>query len=285
MSLNKNAFYEYMYKRIFEKGVIMNSNQFEAFILDLDGTLYVEDQILPGAEGTVKCLRNTGASLRFITNNPRYSKQFYVDKLNRLGIDAKSEEVITSANLAATYLASNPQYDKVYVLGEKQLKKELSKKGVSLIEEASANTVLVSFDTTVTYEKLQRAHEALRNGAHFIATNPDILCPTLNGGMIDAGALIALLEASSGRKLLKVIGKPSKLMAELVLKQLEIPAERCVVVGDRLYTDVQLGNRAGMTTVWINRERERIPNNFPYQPDYEINEICELLYALGLVEF
>src|SRR5699024_7150381 len=108
-----------------------------------------------------------------------------------------------------------------------------------------ADTVLVSFDTTLSYRKLQHAFLSIKRGAHFIATNPDPVCPTPEGGLVDAGAIIAALEISTNRNVEKVIGKPSPLLGQLLLDELEVVPEKCVVVGDRLNTDIKLGKRAG----------------------------------------
>src|SRR5699024_7966742 len=141
-------------------------------------------------------------------NNPRVSREFYADKLNGMGVEAEVFEIVTSGGLNARYLKKHPSYGKVFMIEEQQLKSELLKSGIHLDEVDKADTVLVSFDTTLTYEKLQYAFLSIKNGANFIATNPDSICPTPDGGLVDAGAIIAALETSTGKKVQKVIGKP-----------------------------------------------------------------------------
>src|SRR5690625_6473304 len=146
-------------------------------------------------------------------------------------------------------------------------------KDIPIVDHNRADTVLVSFDTTLNYHKLQTAYQALLNGASFIATNPDSVCPTPEGGLVDAGAIIAALEKATGRKLEKVIGKPSVLMAELLLEEFNVSPENCMIVGDRLNTDIRMGKHASMKTVWINANHEDIPKNFTYKQDYQIDSI------------
>lgn len=253
----------------------MSTENLKAFIFDLDGTVYLGDEILPGAQETLQWVRDIGAKVKFVTNNPRFSRKFYTEKLNNLGIKASEEEIVTSANITASYLKENDQYGKVFAIGEEQLLSELKDAGLEMTDD-DPDTVIVSFDTTLTYEKLMVAFKALNNGAHFVATNPDSVCPTPEGGLVDAGAIIAALEASTGRQIEEVIGKPSGLLAEMLLKQLDVSPEQCVVVGDRLNTDMKLAKSAGMVGAWINANGEEMPSNAEQQPEIVINSIAEL---------
>lgn len=249
----------------------------KAFIFDLDGTIYLGDHLIEGAKESLLWVRKTGAKVKFVTNNPRFSREFYLDKLQRLGIETFIDEVITSAQITASYLQQNKNlYGKVYVIGEDQLLKELNEKHINIVNDDSADTVLVSFDTDVYYEKLMIAYRALKNGAKFITTNPDAVCPTPDGGLIDSGALVAALETSTTRKLEKVLGKPSKILGDLLIQQLGEKAEDCVVVGDRLNTDVKLGKQSKMKAIWIRAYNEKIPADTLYYPDHIISSIAEL---------
>lgn len=254
----------------------MTIDKLEAFIFDLDGTIYLGEKVIPGAVNVLKWVRETGAKVRFVTNNPRFSRKFYANKLNRMGISAEIGEILTSASLTADYLSNNPQYGKVFMIGEDQLYNELTTAGIPLVKQEQPDTVLVSFDTTLTYEKLLFAFKSLNQGARFIATNPDAVCPTPDGGLVDAGAIIAALEASTDRKVEKVIGKPSKLLGKLLVEELNIPASKSVVVGDRLNTDIRLAKRAGMNAVWIRANNEEISKDIEYEPDYIIESIARL---------
>lgn len=248
----------------------------EAIIFDLDGTLYLGDHVIPGAVETMEWVRAHDLQVRFVTNNPRFSREFYLEKLNRLHLPASRHEVVTSAQLTAKFLKENPDYGSVFVIGESQLLRELAEANVDVVQDANADTVLVSFDTTLTYEKIMHAYHALKNGAHFFATNPDAVCPTPDGGLVDAGAIIAALEIATGRKLEKVFGKPSPLLALLLLEEMGVPPESCVVVGDRLNTDIQLGKQANLQTVWIRAHEEKLPSAPHCKPDYMIRSIKAL---------
>jgi len=270
------GFYVGLFHCIFLNGGIAKVvEKIKAFIFDLDGTVYLGDDLIEGAQETLKWVRSKDAQVRFVTNNPRYSRDFYANKLNNLGIHASIEEIVTSANVTASYLKNEAAYGTVFPIGEEQLETELKDAGVPLTEE-DPDTVVVSFDTALDYEKLMIAYHALRKGAHFLATNPDTVCPTPEGGLIDAGAIIAALEASTDRKIEGVIGKPSSLLAKMILKDLELEADQCVVVGDRLNTDIKLAKQAGMKGVWINTHEEELPEDIVYKPDYAIQSIKEL---------
>src|SRR5699024_216376 len=206
----------------------------KVFIFDLDGTIYLGDNPIPGAVDTLKKLRLTGAKIRFVTNNPRFSRNYYTKKLNNMGVKASVDEVVTSSTLTATYLKNNPSYGKVFIVGENQLKQEL------------------------------------------IEANPDSVCPTAEGGLIDAGSIIAALESATGKKIEKVIGKPSPVLGKLLLNELDVEPENCVVVGDRVETDIKLGKQAGMKSVWINSYKETDYINLEYNPDLIIRSIAEL---------
>ncbi|MFD2131462.1 HAD-IIA family hydrolase [Pseudogracilibacillus auburnensis] len=248
----------------------------KAFIFDLDGTIYLGDHLIEGAKESLQWVRKNNAKVRFVTNNPRYSREFYRKKLQRLGIETSFDEIITSAQITAKYLDENHQYGKIFVIGEEQLMAELNEKQINIVEDDTADTVLVSFDTDLYYEKLMTAYRALNKGANFITTNPDTVCPTPDGGLIDSGAIIAALEISTSRKLEKIIGKPSKILGDLLIQDLKENVEDCVVVGDRLNTDVRLGKQSNMIAVWIRAYNEIIPENTEYRPDYTIKSIAEL---------
>jgi len=252
------------------------------FAFDLDGTLYLDDSPIPGAAEAVRWARDHGAAIRFLTNNPRKSREAYAAKLTAVGIAAEPAEVITSTAAMLCYLREiEAQASRLFVVGERILEQELRDAGMTLTERDDADVVIVSFDTTLTYAKLLTAHRALRKGARFFATNPDAYCPTADGGLPDAGALVAALETSTGRSVELVAGKPSPLLARLLLRELDAPPARCVMVGDRAETDVRFGRRAGMVTVLV---RTGATGNAPLppelEPDYRLDSVADLPLAL-----
>lgn len=245
---------------------------------DLDGTLYLGDEAIPGAPAAVKALRARGARLRFVTNNPRKSREAYADKLTRLGIAAAPEEVLTSANLMVRFLdAPGTDWGRILVIGEDQLVGELTQAGHLLTERVPADTVIVSFDTTLTYDRLTQGYLALRQGARFLATNPDVYCPTPDGGLPDAGALIAALAAATGRQPEAIVGKPSRFLADQLRRELALPPARMVVVGDRPETDVLLGRRMGARPVLVRTGATK-PTPLPADqaPDALIASVADL---------
>lgn len=254
----------------------MDNHEVKAFIFDLDGTLYLGNKAIPGAVETLNWVRKNKAQVRFLTNNPRYSQTFYLNKLNQLGITCDLEEILSSAQLTANYLATHLLYKNIFVIGEDQLKQELLDKNISLVEHSNADAVLVSFDASLTYDKLMTAYHALRKGAKLVATHPDYVCPTPDGGLIDAGATVAALEVATGKKVEKIFGKPSKYIGELLIQQLKVDKRECVIVGDRLNTDIRLGQLSGMKTVWIRAFNEPLPDDKAYFPDFIIQSIAEL---------
>jgi arabinose operon protein AraL len=238
-------------------------SRIDGFIFDLDGTLYLGENALPGAVKIVQTLRQMGKQALFVSNKPLFPRQYYAAKLTSLGIPTAPEDVITSGYVLGFYLAkSNPDL-RLYVIGEENLKSELRGFGLNVLEEFidqdpfeviypdGVDAVVVAFDRTLTYRKLNTAYQALQRGAAFMATNPDRSCPMPGGGIPDAGGTIAALEYMTGRRVELVAGKPSNLMMQVALQHLGLPAERCLLVGDRLQTDIAMGKAAGMTTALV----------------------------------
>lgn len=270
-------------------------SKIDGFIFDLDGTLYLGESALPGAVMTVQTLRQMGKQVLFITNKPLFSRQHYAAKLTRLGISATPEDVITSGYVLGYYLAKSNPGLRLYVIGEENLKSELRGFGLEVLEEFieqdplevivphGVDAVIVAFDRTLTYRKLNTAYQALQHGATFMATNPDRSCPMPGGGIPDAGGTIAALEYMTGRKVELVAGKPSNLMMQVVLQHLDLPADRCLLVGDRLQTDIAMGEAAGMATALVLsgvttllEAEQAIP-----QPDIILQDVGDLLTYLS----
>jgi arabinose operon protein AraL len=233
-------------------------HQIQGFIFDLDGTLYLGDKALPYAVETIQAIREQGKRVLYISNKPLEPPQSYAAKLSRLGIPASADEVITSGYVLGTYLSQHFPDLVYYVVGEENLKAELRAFGLvvqeelwdqdekSVIDPSGIEAVVIAFDRTLDYRKLNTAYQALRRGARFFATNPDKTCPMPGGGIPDAGATLAALEYLTGRKVEVLAGKPSRVMMEVAMLCLDLPPERCLVIGDRLETDVRMGIEAGM---------------------------------------
>lgn len=220
--------------------------------MDLDGTVYLGEQLLPGAEETIARLRAAGSRVVFLSNNPLLSCEAYAVKLTRLGVPAEPGDMLNSSLVMVEYLRTRFPGRRLFVIGERSLREELLDAGFTLTEDPrKVEVVVAAFDRTFDYRKLQIAFDAIRAGARFVATNRDPYCPVPGGGLPDCAAVIAAIEASTGARVEKVVGKPSAVMAASVLTRLGLPPDRTMVVGDRLETDIAMGVRAGMHTALV----------------------------------
>lgn len=238
----------------------------DGFIFDLDGTLYVGDALLPGAAATLAELRRRDKRVLFVSNKPVDSRATYAAKLTRLGIPAAEDDVITSAFVLAHYLAHHAPDLRYYVIGETNFLAELRSHGLTVVNEdnglntqsplgviqpAGIDAVIVALDRTLDYRKFNTAYQALRGGARYFATNGDRTCPMPGGDVPDAGATITAFAHLTGRMPELIAGKPSPLILQVALDRLGLPAARCLMAGDRLETDMQMGHDAGMATALV----------------------------------
>lgn len=232
----------------------------DGFVFDLDGTVYLGDAALPRAVEAIAALRARHKRILFVSNKPLEPREVYAAKLTRLGIPTQPDDVITSAYVLGHHLARSEPELRLYVIGEEALRSELRGHGLDVLPEffdqdpmqviapVGVDAVVVAFDRTLDYRKLNTAYQALMHGARFFATNADKMCPMPGGGIPDAGGTIAALEHMTGRKLELLAGKPSPLIMQTALQRLGVPAERCLMTGDRLETDILMGQQAGMLT-------------------------------------
>jgi len=255
---------------------------FAGYVFDLDGTVYLGEALLPGAQGTIEALRHAGARVVFLSNNPLKTREHYAAKLTRLGLPTSPDEVINSSWVLARWLAEEASGATLFVIGERPLKEELITAGFRLSEAADEiDFVVASFDRTFGYHKLQVAFDAIRAGARFVATNADRYCPVPGGGLPDAGAVIGAVEGCTGQPVEVVVGKPSPITVRAILSRLALPAEACLMTGDRLETDVRMGNRAGMATAVVLTgvtSLEQLDAS-DVRPDYVLRQIDALLPA------
>ncbi|MBC7109189.1 MAG: HAD-IIA family hydrolase [Methanomassiliicoccales archaeon] len=251
----------------------------QGYLIDLDGTVYRGEQLIPGAERALGELYARGRKILFISNKPLYSRKDYAKKLSRLGILAKESDVLNSSFVLARYLAKEAPGAKVFAIGEPPLLKELRRAGLRLTEDPrKIEYVVAAFDRTFDYRKLNIAFQALTRGARFYATNPDRTCPVEDGEIPDAAAVIAALEATTGRKVEKVFGKPSHYMIQTALEILGLPPEKCAMVGDRLETDIRMAKENGLTAILVltGVTRPEDLKSSPFQPDYVLPSLAEL---------
>jgi len=253
------------------------------FLLDMDGTIYLGNRLLPGAAEFISVLRRQGLEYLFLTNNSSRDKQAYVDKLAAMGIKAGRDQVLTSGEATAIYLQRVRPGAKVFLLGTPALAREFAAHGFQVVSKAdSPDYVILGFDTTLTYQKLWDACDLIREGTKYVATHPDFNCP-LEGGnyMPDAGAIIAFIEASTCRRP-KIIGKPNKEIVEAALTRTSAQRGETAIVGDRLYTDIAMGIAAGLTSILVlsGETRQEDLDGSQFRPDYVFASVGELVQAL-----
>ena len=226
---------------------------YDAYIFDLDGTCYLGDALLPTVAETISRLRDLGKRTVFLSNNPTRPAGEYAARLTQLGLPTPPRDVVNSSLVMVDFLARRLPGARLFVVGEASLCRELAAAGFELADNArDVAAVIASFDRTFDYRKLQIAFDAIRAGARFYATNADRFCPVPGGGgQPDAAAVIAAIEACTGTAVEVVVGKPSPHMAAAILARLGLPPERCLMVGDRLETDVLLGLDAGMAAALV----------------------------------
>lgn len=262
----------------------------DGVIFDLDGTIYLGEKSLPGAVDAVAELRRRGKRVLFVSNKPLEPRRAYAQKLTRLDIPTEEGDVITSAYVLGFYLKHHAPKLRLYVIGEVSLRAELAGWGLQVLPEffeqdekgvidtAGVDAVVAAFDRTLDYRKLNTAYQALQRGAQFFATNADKTCPMPGGAIPDAGATIAALEHMTGRQVELLAGKPSALMIQVATDVLQLPAQRCLVVGDRLETDILMGQRAGALTsvVLTGASTLNLVKEMKTPPTFVLNDLKEL---------
>jgi len=253
----------------------------KCFALDMDGTIYLGDRILPGAFELMSLLKERGIRAMFLTNNSSRSVSTYVERLNRMGFDVTANDIISSGQAAADYLVQTFPGRRVYVMGNDNLKDEMRNFGIRVVEE-DAEVVLAGFDTTLDYEKLIRTCDYVRAGLPFVATHPDYNCPTDGGFIPDLGAMLALIRESAGRMPDIIIGKPYEQIARYLMRRTGLEKDELCMVGDRLYTDVATGVNFGMASILVlsgETKLEQVTDSL-IQPDLVlrgVDELCEIL--------
>jgi len=253
---------------------------YDAYIFDLDGTVYLGDALLPTAGETITRLRELGRRTVFLSNNPTHTREAYARKLTRLGLPTLPADVINSALVMADFLQRRMPGARLFVVGEQPLCEVLTAAGFVLTEDPlRTDAVIASFDRTFVYRKLQIAFDAIRAGARFFATNGDRYCPVPGGGEPDAAAMIAAIEACTNTKVEAVVGKPSPYMVEAILGIVGRPPQRCIITGDRLETDVLMGLNSGMAAALTltGATDAATAANSPIKPTYVLRQLADLL--------
>jgi 4-nitrophenyl phosphatase len=244
------------------------------FLLDMDGTFYLDDRLLEGALRFIDVLRSQKKDFLFLTNNSSKRARQYAEKITRLGLPIADAKVLTSGEAAARYLGLTRPGARLFVAGTPALEDEFRSHGFVLVT-AQPDAIVLGFDTTLTYQKLWQLCDLVRAGLPYIATHPDINCPTESGFMPDIGAMIAFVKASTGREPDLVIGKPNRLMVETAAQKVNLPLEALAMIGDRLYTDIAIGQTSGIATVLVLSGETRPAEiaESPFQPTYVFDHL------------
>lgn len=218
------------------------------FIFDMDGTIYLGGRVYDYAVRFISHLRESGRQILFFTNNASHNPVFYMDKLTRLGFAPRRSELLTSGDVTIGFLRAHRAGRPVYLVGTPELEEQFRLAGVPLSEEA--DIVVTSFDTTLTYQKLDTACRLIRGGAEYLSTHPDFNCPVEGGFIPDSGAIAAFVTASTGVKP-TYFGKPYPETLAMMCEFTGTAKEDMCVFGDRLYTDIALGRRNGVTATLV----------------------------------
>ncbi len=257
----------------------------ELFLFDMDGTLYLGDEVYAGAIELMHALPGLGKRYIYLTNNSSRAGSDYIERLRRLGFPCEAENVFTSGMATGQYLMQQHPGASVYLAGTRAFYRELQSYGVRLVNDENGHTeadtvdvVVQGFDTELHYVKLERACHFLRRGAVFLAANPDWVCPMPNDEVLpDCGSICALLTASSGREP-QYIGKPNRSMVDVISRMTGVPNEKICAVGDRLYTDIAVAQNAGAVSVLVlsGETDQAMLDAAERKPDYVLPSVREL---------
>lgn len=222
------------------------------FLLDMDGTIYLDEALFPGTIPFLHAVREHGGRYLFLTNNSSKSVDAYIAKLSRMGITSSREDFLTSVDALIADLAGRPPYKLCYVFGTRSFQSQLQAAGIPVTSklEDGVDCLLIGFDTELTFQKLEDACILLGRGVDFIATNPDWVCPTWYGSVPDCGSVCEMLYRATGRRP-RVIGKPQPAMPLLAMERTGFAPEQTLMVGDRLYTDIASGVNAGVDAAFV----------------------------------
>lgn len=226
----------------------------KCFLFDMDGTINLGDELIPGMEGFFERLAAAGRKYYLLTNNSSRDHEHYVRKMNALGVPVTREEILISSDALVNWLRQNKNDARLFVLGTPQLQRTLADAGFVLADSLAeaCDYVIIGFDQTLSYERLSIACRLIDRGVPFLATHPDVRCPIEGGEFIpDTGALLALIKAATGKEPQLILGKPYRHMVDLVLARTGFAKEEIAMVGDRLATDIAFGLDNGILSIMV----------------------------------
>ncbi|MBK7378911.1 MAG: HAD-IIA family hydrolase [Ignavibacteriales bacterium] len=257
-------------------------NKYDAFIFDLDGTIYRGSSLITDADKTVNSIKALGKKVIFISNKTTGNVDDYFSILNNYGINTTKDEIVNATVVLKKFLTKNHASKSFYAIGEKIFIKEIESAGLKFVDNPDKiDLLLVTLDRTLNYEKLEIAARALEAGARFYAANIDDTCPVDGGEVLDAGATISALEKRTHRKLEMNFGKPSQFMFDEVTSRLNTAPSKILLIGDRLETDITMGFNFGIDTALVDTGVKFFANGTPsIKPTYHLNSVADLLINL-----
>lgn len=246
----------------------------------MDGTFYLGDHLLPGALEFMAYLEEKEIDYLFLTNNSSKHGGIYAEKIRKMGFDVDENRIFTSGEATTIYLKKETSYKSIYLVGTRALEDEFIHAGFHLTDR-NPDAVVLGFDTTLTYEKIWKLCDFVREGLPYIATHPDFNCPTETGFMPDIGSFIALVEASTGRVPDVIVGKPHNHIVEAVVEKTGFKLDEIAMIGDRLYTDIALGRSGIMTILVLSGETNKKDlYQSEFKPDMVFEDLAGLLKHL-----
>jgi phosphoglycolate/pyridoxal phosphate phosphatase family enzyme len=254
-------------------------DKYDYFIFDLDGTIYRGEHLIPNADKVINHLKKKNKKVVFVSNKTTGTAKDYFHLLKSWGLNIDEKEVINSTIVASNYLKQNFNGETFFAIGEDSFIQEIEKAGLKFsISPEEIKIILVTLDRTLSYNKLEIAAHALDSGARFFAANIDDTCPVDDGEVIDAGSTISALQKRTHRKLELHFGKPSEFMFNEIKNKLKFIPSKTLLVGDRLETDIKMGNDFGLDTALVHTGVKFFPNGTEHKnPTYELNSVFELI--------
>ncbi|OQP06147.1 haloacid dehalogenase [Geobacillus sp. 46C-IIa] len=256
--------------------------EIEGVLIDLDGTIWKGNELIPHADEAVAYLRSLEKRIVFVSNRGNWSRRMCHEQLRRFGIAAAEEDIILSSTVTAQFLREHYPLCQVWTLGDDGLREELRHHQVPLARvPEEADFLVITLHETVTYRDLDLAFQAVHHGARIIATNIDKTVPSKHGSSIDVAGMVGAMEAVTSRKVEIVLGKPSCFMVEAALRQLQVPPSRCLIIGDSVESDLRMGRMHGIKTALVltgNTMRSQLDTlRAKERPDYVLSSIGDII--------
>ena len=254
-------------------------DKYDSFIFDLDGTIYRGEHLIPQADEVINHLKSLGKKIVFVSNKTTGTVNDYYRLLKNWGLNIDENEIINSTLVVINYLIANFNYDCFFAIGENAFISEIKKSGLKYSSNPKEiKILLVTLDRTLDYRKLEIAAQALENGAKFFAANIDDTCPVDSGEVLDAGSIISALEKRTHRKLELHFGKPSEFMFNEIKDRLKLDPARTLLIGDRVETDIAMGNKFGIDTVLVETGVKNFINGLNgFSPTYQLKSVFDII--------